>query len=134
MIDSWIGEILDNVDLENTFFIVTSDHGEYILDSKMRPDFIPIIQQKSLLQSDKSKSSKSLSERIIKYNYEIQVLETKKSNLSSDSEIDIINKKILEITEKRNRELPLSWKVGSFGFKTSRKILANYRKKKFQKS
>ena len=58
-IDSWIGKILDNVDLENTFFIVTSDHGEYILDSKMRPDFIPIIQQKSLLQSDKSKSSKS---------------------------------------------------------------------------
>ena len=134
LIDSWIGKILDNVDLENTFFIVTSDHGEYVLDNKMRPDFIPIIQQKSLLQNDKSKSSKSLSDRIITYNHEIQVLEKKRNNLSSDSEIDIINKKISEITEKRNRELPLSWKVGSFGFKTSRKILANYRKKKFQKS
>ena len=134
LIDSWIGKILDNVDLENTFFIVTSDHGEYVLDNNMRPDFIPIIQQKSLLQNDKSKSLKSLSDRIIKYNYEIQVLETKKNNLSSDLEIDIINKKISEITKKRNKELPLSWKVGLFGFKTVRKILASYRKKKFQKS
>ena len=29
-IDYWIGEIIKNVDLENTLVVLTADHGDYI--------------------------------------------------------------------------------------------------------
>ena len=50
-IDFWLGKIFDCTNLEDTLFIITSDHGEYVLDNKMRPDFIPTIQQNSLIKN-----------------------------------------------------------------------------------
>lgn len=52
-VDSWIGKILEHVNLDNTLVVITSDHGDYILDSDMRPDYIPGLQ-KGLRNAKKS--------------------------------------------------------------------------------
>ena len=42
-IDSWIGKFYENLDLKNTLFVITSDHGAYI-PLKQIPSEIPSIQ------------------------------------------------------------------------------------------
>ena len=42
-IDSWIGKFHDNLNLKNTLFVITSDHGAYI-PLKQIPSEIPSIQ------------------------------------------------------------------------------------------
>jgi arylsulfatase A-like enzyme len=57
LIDSWLGDLFELIDLDNTLLIITSDHGEYTLDSKMKPDFIPILQQNSRIKKNEIPSS-----------------------------------------------------------------------------
>ena len=52
LIDSWLGDLFELIDLDNTLLIVTSDHGEYTLDNEMKPDFVPILQQNSLIKKN----------------------------------------------------------------------------------
>ena len=52
LIDSWLGELFELIDLENTLFILTSDHGEYTLDNEMKPDFVSILQNNSLIKKN----------------------------------------------------------------------------------
>jgi len=47
-VDNWIGKIIESIDLQKTLVVLASDHGEYVLDSKMRPDFIPAVQGRFL--------------------------------------------------------------------------------------
>ena len=57
LIDSWLGNLLELIDLENTLLIITSDHGEYTLDDKMKPDFVPILQQNSVIKKNEIPNS-----------------------------------------------------------------------------
>jgi len=57
LIDSWLGEFLEMIDLDNTLLVLTSDHGEYILDNNMKPDFVPILQQNSRIEKNKISNS-----------------------------------------------------------------------------
>ena len=57
LIDSWLSDLFELIDLDNTLLIITSDHGEYTLDSKMKPDFIPILQQNSRIKKNEIPSS-----------------------------------------------------------------------------
>ena len=45
------------IDLDNTLLVLTSDHGEYILDNNMKPDFVPILQQNSRIEKNKISNS-----------------------------------------------------------------------------
>ncbi len=44
-VDYWIGKIVEEVNFDDTMIIIASDHGEYVLDNMMRPDYIPGIQK-----------------------------------------------------------------------------------------
>tara|TARA_Y100000310_G_scaffold156238_1_gene155673 strand:+ start:1927 stop:3261 length:1335 start_codon:yes stop_codon:yes gene_type:complete len=48
-IDTWIGKFLEKIDLENTIFVFTSDHGDYIpiLDEDLNAAKIPSLLKKS---------------------------------------------------------------------------------------
>jgi arylsulfatase A-like enzyme len=57
LIDFWLGEFFKLIDLNDTMLILTSDHGEYVLDNEMRPDFVPILQQNSQIKKNKISNS-----------------------------------------------------------------------------
>ena len=46
-IDSWLGKFLEKIDLEETIFVLSSDHGDYIsvLDEDLNQIKIPKILQ-----------------------------------------------------------------------------------------
>ena len=44
-IDTWIGKFIEEIDLQNTLFVLSSDHGSYIPLSETNPDEIPSIQK-----------------------------------------------------------------------------------------
>ena len=48
-IDTWIGKFLEKIDLENTIFVLTSDHGDYIsvLDEDLSEIKIPKMFRKT---------------------------------------------------------------------------------------
>jgi len=52
-IDSWLGEFIQNIDLQNTIIVLTSDHGEYI------PATDKFVNKTSNLQKVISKTTKS---------------------------------------------------------------------------
>ena len=58
IIDSWLAQILDTVDLKNTLIIITSDHGDYIpvIDNTARTSSPVIEKSKSLIKNFLPKS------------------------------------------------------------------------------
>ncbi len=52
-VDYWIGKILEQINFDDTMIVIAADHGEYVLDNSMRPEYIPGIQ-KGLRNAKKS--------------------------------------------------------------------------------
>ena len=56
ILDSWIGKILEKINIDNTIIILTSDHGEFDIDLDVDYGSMPKLQK--FLKSIKSKSPK----------------------------------------------------------------------------
>tara|TARA_B110000014_G_C20108204_1_gene583204 strand:+ start:510 stop:1844 length:1335 start_codon:yes stop_codon:yes gene_type:complete len=58
IIDSWLAEVLDKIDLKNTLIVITSDHGDYIpvIDNTAKTSSPVIEKSKSLIKNFLPKS------------------------------------------------------------------------------
>ena len=45
LIDVWLGKFLKKIDLSKTLVILTADHGEFVHDLDMHPDYVPTLQK-----------------------------------------------------------------------------------------
>ena len=45
LIDNWLGKFLKKIDLSKTLVILTADHGEFIHDLNMHPEYVPTLQK-----------------------------------------------------------------------------------------
>jgi arylsulfatase A-like enzyme len=53
IIDSWLGKILDSIDLKNTLIIITSDHGDYVpvIDNTAKVSGLFVEKSKSIIKN-----------------------------------------------------------------------------------
>ena len=58
VIDTWIGKILNEINLENTLIVLTADHGEFTNDLDI--DYGEMLKLQNFLFRFKSKSPKSI--------------------------------------------------------------------------
>ena len=45
LIDIWLGKFLKKIDLSKTLVILTADHGEFVHDLDMHPEYVPTLQK-----------------------------------------------------------------------------------------
>ena len=45
LIDVWLGKFLKKIDLSKTLVILTADHGEFVHDLDIHPDYVPTLQK-----------------------------------------------------------------------------------------
>jgi arylsulfatase A-like enzyme len=45
LIDNWLGKFLKKIDLSKTLVILTADHGEFVHDLSMHPEYVPTLQK-----------------------------------------------------------------------------------------
>ena len=45
LIDIWLGKFLKKIDLSKTLVILTADHGEFVHDLDMHPEYVPMLQK-----------------------------------------------------------------------------------------
>ena len=45
LIDDWLGKFLKKIDLSKTLVILTADHGEFVHDLDMHPEYVPKLQK-----------------------------------------------------------------------------------------
>ncbi len=100
-IDSWIGKILKNINLENTLFIITSDHGT----------FIPSVTTENKIlnfeiEGKKQQLISKISKKIPSF---LQPLKTKIFMKKERKERNAIIKKILKMDLKPHQKRELLW-------------------------
>ena len=45
LIDNWLGKFLKKIDLSKTLVILTADHGEFVHDLDVHPEYVPTLQK-----------------------------------------------------------------------------------------
>ena len=45
LIDHWLGKFLKKIDLSKTLVILTADHGDFVHDLSMHPEYVPTLQK-----------------------------------------------------------------------------------------
>ena len=45
LIDNWLGKFLKKIDLSKTLVILTADHGDFVHDLGMHPEYVPTLQK-----------------------------------------------------------------------------------------
>jgi|APSaa5957512535_1039671.scaffolds.fasta_scaffold01295_14 arylsulfatase A-like enzyme len=100
-IDSWIGKIFKNINIKNTLFIITSDHGTFIPSITIENEIInfEIEGKKQQLISKISKKTPSF----------LQPLKTKIFLKKEKKERNSMKKKILKMDLKPHQKRELLW-------------------------
>jgi len=100
-IDSWIGKIFKNINIKNTLFIITSDHGTFIPSITIENEIInfEIDGKKQQLISKISKKTPSF----------LQPLKTKIFLKKEKKERNSMKKKILKMDLKPHQKRELLW-------------------------
>jgi arylsulfatase A-like enzyme len=100
-IDPWIGKIHENIDLQNTLFIITSDHGVFIPSVSNEKEIINFE-----IEGKKQQLISKISKRIPSF---LQPLKTKIFLKKEERDKDLINKKILKTNLKPYQKRELLW-------------------------